>query len=269
MHPELFVVHWGNFIWVIRAYSFFYFLGILLVLGGTFWLARKRGFERNKLIIFLSSVLVSGFAGARILHFLTNRSAYASGEYNLFSLSMEGFAISGGIMAALLVGWFVSKKIKLDVWKLGDTSVVFLGLGIAMARIGCFLNGCCFGKVTNLPLGVRFPELSQAHQYQLAHGMGNFFGANPVHPTQIYEALAAIMGSFLAVYFIRKKSISSGVAILSFGLWFSFFRLVNMRLRVMPGTFDAPDFFYPVFYLGVMIICACFLYEKLKQNSQK
>lgn len=263
MHPELFVIHWANFVWVVRAYGFFYFLATILVVVGAFFLARKRGFERNKLFIFLLSVSVSGFAGARILHFLTNWEAYASGGYNIFSLSMEGFAISGGIACALLAGWLVSKKMKLDFWKLGDTSVVFLGVGIFMARIGCFLNGCCFGKKTSLPWGVHFPNLSQAHQYQLSHGIGNFFTASAIHPTQIYEALAALIGSLLAIYFISKKY-PAGVAILYFILWFSFFRLINLQMRVMPGTFDAPDIFYPLFYVGVMIGCSIFLYKKLE-----
>jgi len=263
MHPELFVVHWGNFILVVKAYSFFYFLAIFSTLVGTFFLAHKRGFEKNKLVIFLLSVSLGGFMGARVLHFLTNRNAYTSGEYDLFSLDMQGFALSGGIACALLVGWVVAKKLKLDFWKLGDTSVVFLGVGIAIARVGCFLNGCCFGKKTTLPWGVHFPNLSQAHQYQLSNGIGNFFTASAVHPTQIYEALAALVGSVVAVYFIRKKY-PAGVAILVFALWFSFFRIADMQLRAVPSTFDAPDFFYPLFYISVMAGCSFLLYKKLK-----
>jgi phosphatidylglycerol:prolipoprotein diacylglycerol transferase len=261
MYPELFVINWGNFIWIVKSYSFFYFLAITLTVVGTFLLARKRGFEKNKLIIFLFGVSMVGFVGARMLHFLTNWNAYVSGEYGLFSLNMEGFAIFGGIAGALFAGWLISRKLKLDFWKLGDTSVVFLGVGIAMARIGCFLNGCCFGKKTTLPWGVRFPDLSQAHQYQLSHGIGNFFATSAVHPTQAYEALAALIGSVMAIYFIKKKY-PAGVAILSFILWLSFFRLVNMQLRVMPSTFDAPDFFYPLFYLSSVLICIIIFYKK-------
>lgn len=263
MHPELFVIHFENSILAVKAYSFFYFLATFLVVVGTFFLARKRGFEKNKLFIFLFIVLIAGFSGARILHCLTNWNAYISGKYNLFSFNMEGFAISGGITGALFAGWMISKKLKIDFWKLGDTGVVFLGVGIAMARIGCFLNGCCFGKKTTLPWGVHFPNLSQAHQYQLSHGMGNFFVVSAVHPTQVYEALAALVGSLLAIYVIRKKY-PAGVAVLVFILWFFLFRLINMQLRVMPSTFDAPASFYLLFYLGVMSGCLMFLYKKLK-----
>lgn len=262
MHPELFSIQLENFIWVVKAYSFFYFIATLVVVIGTFWLARKRGFEKKPLLIFLVSVAISGFVGARFLHWLTNWQAYQAGKYDLLSLNMEGFAISGGIVSALIAGYAVCQKLKIDFWKLGDTSVIFLGFGIAIARIGCFLNGCCFGKSTSLPWGVNFPELSQAHQYQLSHGIGSFFGVTAVHPTQLYEALAALIGSLMAAYFIRKK-VPTGFAILLFGLWFSFFRLINMYLRVMPSTFDAPEFFYPIFYLGVMITCGGTLYKKL------
>lgn len=265
MYPELFSIHFANFIWIMKAYSFFYSLAIFVVVVGTFWLAKRRGFEKKSLYIFLSSMVVGGFVGARILHWWTNWQAYASGKYNLFSLDMEGFAISGGIMGAIIVGYGVCKKLKIDFWKLGDTSVVFLGVGIALARVGCFLNGCCFGKLTKLPWGVNFPALSPAHQYQLSHGAGSFFGTNAVHPTQLYEALAAILGSLVAIYFIRKK-VTPGIAILSFGLWFSFFRLLNMQLRVMPSTYDAPEFFYPIFYLSVMILCSAMIWERLNNK---
>ncbi|MDX9914064.1 MAG: prolipoprotein diacylglyceryl transferase [Candidatus Moranbacteria bacterium] len=266
MHPELFSIQLGNFVWVVKAYSFFYFIAALVVALGTFWLAKKRGFKNGALLVFIFGVIVGGFVGARILHWFTNQNAYVLGEYNLFSLDMEGFAFSGGIIGALLIGYLLCRKLKIDFWKLGDTSIVFLGVGIAIARVGCFLNGCCFGKSTKLPWGVNFPELSQAHQYQLSHGVGSFFGVAAVHPTQLYEALAALIGSLMAVHFIRKK-VSTGVAILLFGLWFSFFRLLNMRLRVMPSTFDAPEFFYPIFYVSVMIMCGGMIWIKLKNSG--
>jgi phosphatidylglycerol---prolipoprotein diacylglyceryl transferase len=265
MHPELFTIQLGNFIWTVKAYSFSYLIATLVVVFGTYFLARKRGFKKNPLLIFLASVTISGFLGARILHWLTNWQAYSLGKYNLFSLDMEGFSISGGILSALIIGFTVCNKLKIDFWKLGDISVVFLGLGISVARLGCFLNGCCFGKNTNLPWGVTFPNMSQAHQYQLFNGVGSFFGVSAVHPTQLYEAMAAIIGSLIALYIIRKKY-EPGVAILFFGIWFALFRLFNMQFRVMPSTYDAPKFFYPVFYLGVMMVCGGMLYNKLKNK---
>lgn len=264
MHPELSIINLGDFNWVIKSYSFFYLLALVVVILGTFLLAQKNGFLKNKLILFLGLVSIGGLFGARLLHFLTNKEAYLSDKYDFFSLDMEGFAISGGILGAILTGWLVSKKLKLDFWRLGDISVIFLGLGIALARIGCFLNGCCFGKRTSLPWGVNFPELSQAHQYQLSHGMGSFFGVFAVHPTQIYEALAVIFGSLIALFIIRKKY-QSGIAILSFGIWFALFRLFNMQLRVMPSTLDVYPLFYPILYVSVIIICSILLIQKIKK----
>lgn len=261
MHPELFTLQFGNLFLAVKAYSFFYSLATIVVVVGTYVLGRRRGFEKNKLIIFLLAVSAAGFLGARLLHFLTNLKAYISGEYDIFSLDMEGFAISGGIIAALFAGSAACRKLKIDLWKLGDTSVIFLGIGIALARIGCFLNGCCFGKKTDLPWGVQYPSFSYAHRYQLSHGAGNFFSVPSVHPAQLYEALAGILGSILAIYLIRKKFVP-GSAILSFGIWFCFFRLINMQLRVMPESFDVPDFFYPALYVWIMIICILLLKRK-------
>jgi phosphatidylglycerol:prolipoprotein diacylglycerol transferase len=268
MYPELLVINFRDFHWIIKSYSFFYFLAVVVVVWGIFFLSSENGFRKKDLIIFLLVTCGSGFFGARLMHFLTNREAYLLEKYNIFSLDMEGFAIAGGIMGAVLSGFWICKKLKIDYWKLGDISVIFLGFGIALARIGCFLNGCCFGKKTSLPWGVNFPELSQAHQYQLSHGMGSFFGVSAVHPTQIYEALAAIIGSLMAIYFLKKK-FTKGIAILFFGIWFASFRLFNMQLRVMPITLDVHPFFYPIFYMSVIIICIGLICEKLKNKSDK
>lgn len=265
MYPELFVLHIGANEWVIRAYSLFYFFAVLLSVCGTFVYARRYGFAQKQLIIFLIAVSVAGFFGARLLHIVTNEEAYTSGIYKYFALDMEGFALSGGLVSVIVVGWLVAKKLQLDFWSLGDISVIFLGVGIVFTRIGCFLNGCCFGAVTQMPWGVQFPILSHAHQYQISHGIGSIFHVFPVHPTQLYEAMAAIIGSVLAFYLIYKKT-RPGTAILVFGVWFAIFRLINMHFRVMPITFDASYYFYPTFYISVIIVCiVIFAYRSKKR----
>ena len=69
------------------------------------------------------------------------------------------------------MGWLARKK-KWSFWKILDFLVPYVALSHAFGRVGCFLNGCCFGKACEWPWAVRFPELSYA-----------------VHPTQLYEAL--------------------------------------------------------------------------------
>ncbi len=262
MHPELFTIYIGMSSWTVLSYLFFYMLAIIVVVCGTYLFAIHRKFERKPVFFALIGMTISGFLGARVLHVLTNLQYYLSGSGDIFSLHMEGFAISGGLISAILTGLSICKIFKIDFWKLGDTAVPFLGLGIAIARIGCFLNGCCFGKITDLPWGVKYPMMSQAHQYQLSHEIGNIFGTLAVHPTQLYEAFFAILGSILAACLIYKK-ITSGIAILTFGIIFSVFRLINMQLRVMTSTFDAPQFFYPIFYVCIVIVCGILMYIRI------
>ena len=95
-------------------------------------------------------------------------------------LSFHG-GLLGGILATLLYG----RLHKLSFWVMADLLSPGLALGYALARIGCFLNGCCYGEPTKLPWGVVFPGIT----------------TDPCHPTQLYSSLGSllILGILLAV----------------------------------------------------------------------
>jgi len=78
----------------------------------------------------------------------------------------------GGLLVALPVTCGVIKKMKLPAGAVVDAIGLALPLGIAIARVGCFLNGCCYGKPSGLPWAVTFPGTT-----------------TPVHPTQLYEMI--------------------------------------------------------------------------------
>ena len=70
-----------------------------------------------------------------------------------------------------------------------------VALGIATARFGCFLTGCCFGSVTNLPWGVNYTAGSPAHWVHRHSGLitRDAIASMPVHPTQLYEAVGVLL----------------------------------------------------------------------------
>lgn len=247
---------------MIMAYSFFYMLAALVVVGGTFVLAMHKGIDTKHLVVLLVVVTISSFVSARLWHVMTNFGLYMSKQANMFAWDMENFAIVGGLIGAIISGYVMCKFFKIDFWMLGDLSVIFLGIGIAVARIGCFLNGCCFGHMTNVPWGVQFPVLSSAHKYQIIHGEGSIFGAHDVHPTQIYELLAALIGSVIAWYLI-KKNFPHGVAIAVFGIWFASFRLINMHFRVFPDSLHVLWGFYPLIYSIFIVACSAVVIYKV------
>jgi len=267
MHPELFSLHlFGNNM-IITSYSFFYMLAVIFVIVGSYISVVKNGFSHRKTFCMLFFVTLAGFVGARLLHWMLNPTLYANGQLHILSLHMSGFTIVGGLIFAIVAGIIVGKVCSVNVWRFGDIIVPYLGLGVAIARIGCFLNGCCFGHVTSLPWGIKFPLLSYAHQYQITHGIGNIFAVARVHPTQIYEMIAVIVGSLIAIV-INHKKIFDGAAILFFGMWFSSFRLINMFFRQMPDSLMLSQNKYIVVYFGIFVLCLIiFLYQLRRQKT--
>ena len=99
----------------------------------------------------------------------------------------------GGLIGATLTGIIYIRWKKLPLWKTADVLAPSIALGNVFGRIGCLLNGCCYGRACSLPWAIRFPS---------DHSTGGV----PVHPTEIYDALlnfAFYLG--LAWLFRRKK----------------------------------------------------------------
>lgn len=141
-------------------------------------------------------ILVSGIMGARVLYIATNLSYYIEHPFDIFLLQKGGLSFYGGFGLALIVGFFVAKRRKLPLGKVSDLIILYLPLGHAIARIGCFLNGCCYGKPTSVLWAVQFPPYSLAARH---------FGTNHlVHPVQLYSSLMNL-GIFLALSLSRKR----------------------------------------------------------------
>jgi phosphatidylglycerol:prolipoprotein diacylglycerol transferase len=262
MHP-FFSFTLFNHTFTVAAYSIFLWLAALIVVGGTIWFSRKRELPLRHMTILSGSMLIAALIGARLLHAMINSNLYIQDPSRLWALNTRGFSLFGGIIMAAVTGVILCRVMKLPVWKIGDTVAPFLGLGIASMRVGCFLNGCCFGRETTNPLGVNFPLFSQAHRFELQQGTAKLFSVNPVHPTQLYELTAALVASALATFIIKKK-LPDGTAILAFAIFFAAFRWINYYIRITPPTFNASPLFYPLFYASVIILCSILLYKRIK-----
>ena len=269
MYPELIFNLWGKSFSVV-SYNLFFWLALLVVVFGSYLFAIKY-YQLPKLKVFLILLFSAIFAiiGARLLNMFLNWNLYQNNPERLFSFGLQGFSLFGGVLGAVFSGVIFSLINKIDGWKLADAIAPFLGIGIATMRVGCFLNGCCYGKETKLPWGVTFPELSRSHLHQISSNPLSLIGGqSAVHPTQIYELIAALIGACLAFWAIKKKA-PNGVPFLIFIIWFSTFRLFNNLLRVSPVTFDAPEFFYPAFYIIIVIICGIILAKKIKRSARE
>ncbi len=146
------------------------------VLTALFLMTRRSAKEEflgpDILFDMTSTVLIWGFAGARLFFVAQNFSYYRSEPLKIFAVWEGGLIFYGGALLAGAGFWLLTRRKKLPFWRSLDFIVPYGALTHAFGRIGCFLNGCCYGKVCNLPWAVKFPGLARA-----------------VHPTQLYEAV--------------------------------------------------------------------------------
>lgn len=268
MHPVLFKVFIGEQLLTVKAYPFFLVLAAITAVTISFFFFIKRRISKGQALIFLFAMVLAVPIGARLLHIASNPSYYAGDLSRMFSIHPVGFALYGGLILAVFTAWVVCRFMQLDLWLVADAVVPGLGIGIAVSRIGCFLNGCCFGIYTDLPWGVTFPPGSPANPLPIAgNGFSSLFqsfASMPVHPTQLYELGAALLGTALALI-IMKRQKNDGIAFLVFVLWFSMFRWINWHLRVPSATLAVPLWFYPLLYAGIIIVAGILLYRRVRE----
>lgn len=125
-----------------------------------------------------------------------------------------GLVYYGGLfggLAAVLLGLRLQRA---PIVKTLDIAAVYLPLGQALARLGCFLNGCCYGKDTGLPWGVRFPPGSDAYMDHLREGLINANAASTpsLHPAQLYTG-AGLIVVFLILRIALQRRQRPGVVV--------------------------------------------------------
>lgn len=168
MKPILF--HAGPF--PIYAFGVLVAAGILLSLYLMSKAAKRTGFPPAELAMDMVFVIVvSGFVGARLYYIFENFSWYRQNPLKIFAIWEGGLTFYGGFLTAFVGLWLFLKSKKISVWRGLDFLIPYVALTHGFGRLGCFMNGCCFGKVCELPWAVHFP----------GHAAG-------VHPTQLYEA---------------------------------------------------------------------------------
>lgn len=140
-------------------------------------------------------LLVGSIIGARIVYVTTYwKDEFAGGPfYEVFMVQHGGLVYYGGLIGASVAGIGYMLWKQLPVWKIADIVAPSIALGSVFGRIGCLLNGCCYGRTCDLPWAIRFPS---GHE---THGL-------PVHPTEIYDALLNLLLYLgLAWLFRRRK----------------------------------------------------------------
>lgn len=161
----------------IRGYGLFLMLGIIAGILLCQWRARQIGIHPEKILSLCFWLVVFGIIGARLFYIVQKWDSYntakTTGELlsHLFDMTEGGLVVYGSLFGGLAVWIVFSRANRLSLWKVADIMAPAMLIGLALGRIGCLMNGCCYGGPCEVPaLGMSFPAGSPAYYRQLESG---------------------------------------------------------------------------------------------------
>jgi len=201
-------VHWYG---VMMALAFF---------SGLWTAARRapRQGVRPELVMDLGPWLIVGaILGARTVYVTTYWQESFAGQpiWEIFMIQHGGLVYYGGLIGAVAAGLAFLRLKKAPVWNVADVLAPSIALGYVFGRIGCLLNGCCYGQICSLPWAIHFPEGHETHP-------------NGLHPTQIYDSLLSLVLYLFLAWLYRCRKFDGQVFasyLLSYALTRSFVEL--------------------------------------------
>jgi phosphatidylglycerol:prolipoprotein diacylglycerol transferase len=181
VYPQLFSV--GPF--TIYSYGVLLAASYLLGLRLAMWRAKKWGLDANRVLDLGIYIIIAALVGAKLLLLIVDFDQF-SRPAELLTLARSGGVFYGGLLLAVGVAFWYINKHRMPFWTTCDVFAPGIALGHVTGRLGCLAAGCCYGRQTDVPWAIVFtnPE-AQAN-------VGTPLGI-PLHPTQIYEAGAALI----------------------------------------------------------------------------
>jgi len=190
MHPTLIQI--GPF--ALHSYGFMlaisFFLGILLAARR----APARGVSPDRVFDTSLAIVFASVVGARLMYVVFHRGEIHS-LIDVIAVWRGGLTMYGGVLAAMAAAWVYVRRRGIPFLRMADIIAPSLGLGLMLTRVGCFLNGCCYGKPTDSWLGVHFPDSTFG---------GQLFAGEALHPTQLYSSAIGLV-TVLALLAIDRR----------------------------------------------------------------
>ena len=162
MHPKLFEIPFIN--WPIGTYGPMLVIGFLAAITLIRHLCKKYNTDPQHITNAALYSLIGGVIGARLFYVIHYFDSYRYNLLDIFKVWKGGLELLGGVIVAIAVILIYLKYHKLPMRRYLDILAIGLMLALVFGRIGCFLNGCCFGKPTDFPLAVRFPSFVQRYE---------------------------------------------------------------------------------------------------------
>lgn len=240
-------------------YGLFIVLGILSALFLILRIAKRFGFESEKVWDLSFYLILFGLIGARVYEVFLMAPYYFSHPEQIVKVWEGGLAIHGGITAGIITLIIFTKKNNLSFWKTAAIITPGVALGQAIGRFGNWFNQELFGKPTDLPWGIPieigFRPLKYLNQ--------NFF-----HPTFLYESLGLIIITIFIIFLFtkQKEELKKSFSMKVVALYLSFSSLLRFFLEFIKVD-ETPIFLgirWPQVFSLLLFLIAFIIYKKSK-----
>ncbi|MFA5353828.1 MAG: prolipoprotein diacylglyceryl transferase [Thermodesulfovibrionales bacterium] len=202
----------------VRWYGLMYLAGF----AASFLLVRSRikkkalPLGKEFLETLYTGLVIGLLLGARFGYVLFyNLPFYLENPLDVFAVWHGGMSFHGGMIGSILAGYWVCRKAGVDFWQITDLVVVTVPIGLGLGRLANFINGELFGRVTDLPWAMIFPD----------------GGPLPRHPSQLYEFLLEGVLLFTILWTVKDRTSRTGVLSSLFLILYGLFRFTVELVR--------------------------------------
>jgi len=185
-------------------------------------------------------LILGGIVGGRVLYVISYwHEGFAGHAFpEVFMVQHGGLVFYGGLIGATAVGLGYLYLKKLPPWKVADVMAPSIALGYVFGRIGCLMNGCCYGRPCSLWWAITFPPTVDEHGELIPHGSHGV----PVHPTEIYDSLLNLVFYLYLARLFRRRKFDGQV----FAAYLIGYAILRSFVEYFRGD-------YPVYYFGGVI----------------
>jgi phosphatidylglycerol:prolipoprotein diacylglycerol transferase len=180
--------------------------GILLAM----YRAKRKNLDTDEVMNLATIIIIAAILGSRILYVMVNPAEYIQNPLKIFYIHEGGLVFLGGLLLVIPVVSYYLIHYKMNYLQWADLLFPSVPLGHIFGRLGCFMNGCCYGKPTDSSFGVVFPSIGDGIAYL---------------PTQLFESLASLIILGLLLYIDRIKK-SEGWVFAAYILLYSVWRFI-------------------------------------------
>jgi phosphatidylglycerol:prolipoprotein diacylglycerol transferase len=242
----------------IRWYSLMYLIGFVSSYFLVRYQVRKKKLQiEMKLIEDIYFYMIIGLiVGARLGYVLFyNFQEYLRNPLEIIAVWHGGMSFHGGLMGTLLAGLYITRKRKIEFWLFSDLIIATAPIGLGLGRLGNFINGELYGRVTDVPWAMVFPGGGQI----------------PRHPSQLYEAFFEGIVLFIILWMSKERVRTEGTVT-------ALFLILYGAMRFAIEFFREPDiqlgFIFSIFTMGqilsiVMIVVGILIMSRNRIGSKR